>query len=130
MAALQNDPEAQKPWLRSTTPNQSLWQTKVNQLLLDEMLRKVGNTLPIEDPASICSIATLNALADDIATARSKEDIDSKLHDFEQAKVTLNQLLTALKGSIRSIRSSWNRTTLDQKKERARLERVDKGKAR
>ena len=128
MAALQNDPEAQKPWLRSTTPNQSLWQTKVNQLLLDEMLRKVGNTLPIEDPASICSIATLNALADDIATARSKEDIDSKLHDFEQAKVTLNQLLTALKGSIRSIRSSWTRTTLDQKKERARLEKLEKAK--
>ena len=89
---------------------------------------RFGNTLPIEDPASICSIATLNALADDIATARSKEDIDSKLHDFEQAKVTLNQLLTALKGSIRSIRSSWTRTTLDQKKERARLEKLEKAK--
>ena len=86
MAALQNDPEAQKPWLRSTTPNQSLWQAKVNQLLLDDMLRKVGNTLPIEDPASICSIATLNALADDIATARSKEDLTANSTTLRRPK--------------------------------------------
>ena len=115
-----------KPWLRETTPDYAMWTAQVHQLLVTELVRKLGSALPVEDSETMPSIKKLFLNAETLSDAQNKDDIDHIMTRYEVDKGTLQQLLTALKTSIKSLKTSITRSLADEKKEKAKQDKVAK----